>query len=216
MWERPLKAVCAKIFDCCEIPNCNEGPELDPHTMGALPANWAVPRMQSARLRSMTLRKAKQSVNHESTARSLLCRHTQQIDKAAPGPHVYELYSRLNATDAAILAQLRTGKSRLNSHLGRFDAAPSVECDECGEPETVEHFLIRCRKWTAQRRLLARQAGELAANVAPLLGGWDDYRYRRGRLLCGPKEKWKPNHQLVAATITFVKATGRLCQSTHT
>lgn len=167
------------------------------------------------RLRYMTLRKAKQSANQENTARSLLCRHTQHIDKTAPGPHVYELYSRLNATDAAILAQLRTGKSRLNSYLGRFGAAPSVECDECGGPETVEHFLIRCRKWTGQRRLLARQAGELAANVAPLLGGWDDYRDRRGRLVCGPKEKWKADHQLVAATITFVKATERLYQPTH-
>lgn len=46
----------------------------------------------------------------------------------------------------------------------------------CGVRESVENFLIRCRRWITERRILAQRAGPFAAIVAPLVGGWDDYR----------------------------------------
>ena len=141
-----------------------------------------------------------------------LCRHIRQIDKAAPGKHTRKLYDNLKAEDAAILAQLRTGKCRLNQYLADIKIVDSPNCTACGTPETVEHFLLNCKKWQKQRHALAQKAGRYAANVAPLLGGWDDYKDSRGRLLCGPKEKWKPDLNLVYATIAFAKDTGRLSQ----
>ena len=102
----------------------------------------SLPTQQMAQLRSTALRKARETTESLYAQRSSLCRHTREIDKAAPGPHVYSLYSRLDSRDAGILAQLRTGKNRLNSYLGRIGAVPSINCDEYGVPKIVEHFII--------------------------------------------------------------------------
>ena len=44
-------------------------------------------------------------------------RYTKQLDRAFPGNHTRKLHDNLKREDAQILAQLRTGKNRLNSAL---------------------------------------------------------------------------------------------------
>ena len=62
------------------------------------------------------------------------------MDQALPGDHVRKLYDKLSKTEANLLAQLRTGKNRLNSDLARINAVESEMC-ACGrEAETVRHF----------------------------------------------------------------------------
>ncbi len=81
----------------------------------------------------------------------LVGKFTQSIDCALPGKHTRLLYDSLSKPQAALLAQLRTGKSRLNDYLAKINA---VESDECGcgtGRETVRHFLFHCTRWATHR-----------------------------------------------------------------
>jgi hypothetical protein len=92
--------------------------------------------------------------SHVATGKSLpenVGKHAKRVDAALPGKHTRQLYDRLPRKEASVLAQLRTGMARLNGYLYRINAAETDQC-ACGQAkETVEHFLFRCRKWTAHR-----------------------------------------------------------------
>ncbi|KAJ6611353.1 hypothetical protein B0H10DRAFT_1809644 [Mycena sp. CBHHK59/15] len=51
---------------------------------------------------------------------------------------------------------MRTGHVGLNAYLARFGAVDSSLCPACREPETVNHFLLTCRRFTGQRDVLRR------------------------------------------------------------
>jgi ribonuclease HI len=80
-------------------------------------------------------------------------KHLQKIDKALPGKHTTKLYSALNRTAAAILVQLRTNVSRLNTYLSKINIADTDRC-ECGMTETVPHFLFLCPRWRNERQTI--------------------------------------------------------------
>jgi hypothetical protein len=44
----------------------------------------------------------------------------------------------------------------------------------------------------------------------PLLGGLGPKKNNKGQLVDGPKEKWRPDLEVVKATIRFLEQTGRL------
>ena len=48
------------------------------------------------------------------------------------------------------LARLRLGHCKLNGHCSRLDSSVSPLCD-CGQPETVSHFLMDCPRYQLQR-----------------------------------------------------------------
>ena len=102
--------------------------------------------------------------------------------------------------EASVLAQLRTGMARLNVYLHRIKAASTDQC-ECGQArETVDHFLFRCRRWTAHRVEMLQCTDTSRGNISFYLGGkspTDD-------------KNWAPNMNAVRATIRFAIATGRL------
>lgn len=61
------------------------------------------------------------------------------------------------------------------------------------------------------RAELQAAAGARWGDVPFMLGGWSQRRDERtGRLLDGPREKWKPNIEVVKATIRFLQGTQRL------
>jgi len=119
------------------------------------------------------------------------------------------MYDRLSAEEAAILIQLRTFKCKLNGYLATIDAATSDLC-ECGQPETVRHFLIECPRWDTERQGLKQAGGAKWTDLSFLLGGWNDRTNPGGTYIAGPREKWKHDQKVVAATIAFAKSTGRL------
>jgi hypothetical protein len=94
--------------------------------------------------------------------------------------------------------------ARLNGYLYQIRAAPTDECP-CGQvKETVEHFLFRCVKWTAQRKEMMSQCVEdKRGNLSFHLGG----------KAVSDGQKWAPNMEAVGATIRFAIATGRLEQT---
>ncbi|KIJ31509.1 hypothetical protein M422DRAFT_214246, partial [Sphaerobolus stellatus SS14] len=67
------------------------------------------------------------------------------------------------------ITQLRTGHVALNSFLKKCKAVPLALCPHCKQSETVVHYLIFCKKYTAQRRTLRREAGRAASSVSRLL-----------------------------------------------
>ncbi|KAI8402318.1 hypothetical protein FOFC_17625 [Fusarium oxysporum] len=130
-------------------------------------------------------------------------RHSKKVDLALPGKHTRLLYNQLSWKEASVLAQLRTGMARLNGYLYQIRAAPTDECP-CGQAkETVEHFLFRCVKWTAQHKeMMSQRVEEKRGNLCFHLGG----------KAASDGQKWAPNREAVRATIRFAIATGRLEQ----
>jgi hypothetical protein len=126
--------------------------------------------------------------------------HLRRIDTALPGPHTRLLYNSMKRKQASVLAQLRTGMSRLNNYLFRINAAETDQCT-CGQgTETVEHFLLWCRQWDVQRQRLLQTVGPRRGNLSFFLGGkatTDD-------------KNWAPNMEAVQASIKFAIDTGRL------
>lgn len=95
-------------------------------------------------------------------------------------------------------AQNRHGKTQRLSPPNRV--APSDQC-ACGQArETVEHFLFRCRKWTAYRTEMLRCTDTHRGNVSFYLGGKSP----------SDGNDWTPNLEAVRATIRFAMITGRL------
>ncbi|KAJ7153407.1 hypothetical protein C8R43DRAFT_828743, partial [Mycena crocata] len=56
-------------------------------------------------------------------------------------------YEDLHRSQCSIITQMRTGHVGLNAYLARFGAVDSSLCPMCREPETVNHFLLACRRF---------------------------------------------------------------------
>lgn len=79
------------------------------------------------------------------------CGYVKRVDAVLPGKHTRQLYDRLLWKEASALGQIRTGMARLNGYFYRINAAEKDRCACEQAKKTVEHFLFRCRKWTAHR-----------------------------------------------------------------
>ena len=74
------------------------------------------------------------------------------------------------------MARLRLGHSRLKSHLYRLNLEDSPNCNHCGIPETINHFLIHCHRYYNERCILLNKLRLLGISTRPvdpliLLGG---------------------------------------------
>lgn len=162
--------------------------------------------------RKITLRESqKPDKNSQEKKRAhfqslIVARHLRKLDAALPGRHTRKLYDRLNRADAAILAQLRGGYCKLNSYLYNIGQTDSQLC-ECGQKETVEHFLLVCPRWAQQRQHYWSREERRDLTVAKMCGAYSSQE------LDGPIEKWQPDMQIVRDTILFVQDTGRLSAS---
>lgn len=160
----------------------------------------ALPQERVPRMKSTTLNIARSQAVPCGEIPENIGRHAKRVDAALPGKHTRLLYDRLTWKEATVLAQLRTGMARLNGYLNQINVAETDQCD-CGQArETAEHFLFRCRKWTAHRTELLQCTQTHRGNISFALGGKqppDD-------------QNWTPNLEAVRASIRFAIATGRL------
>lgn len=127
-------------------------------------------------------------------------RHAKRVDAALPGKHTRQLYDQLSWKEASVLAQLRTGMARLNGYLYRINVAQTDQCARGHAKETVEHFLFRCRNWTAHRTNMLQCASTHRGNISFFLGGKSP----------SDTQNWAPNSEAVRTSIRFAFATGRL------
>ena len=60
----------------------------------------------------------------------------------------------------SVVAQLRTGYARLNEYMNKSNIAESDMC-QCGEIESVKHYLIECEMYENGREQLRRKMFEI-------------------------------------------------------
>jgi ribonuclease HI len=159
-----------------------------------------LPQCQSHRTKSTTINIAKAMQREKRTLTEEVGRYTREMDTALPGKHTRTIYDALKRREANILAQLRTGMSRLNGYLHRIGVVESDQC-ACGQAtETVKHFLFRCTRWDAYRTQMLERTGTRRGNLSFYLGG---------KAPSDP-ERWTPNMDAIRATIKYAMASGRL------
>jgi ribonuclease HI len=78
----------------------------------------------------------------------------QQFDPTPPGRRVQRIYQGLSRPAGSLLTQLRSGHVGLNPYLARIRLVDSPLCPHCTTLETVEHYLLGCRKYTHERHQL--------------------------------------------------------------
>ena len=160
----------------------------------------ATPQIQTPRVQSTTLNVARSKLGTSRCLPEKVGKHSKRVDAALPRKHTRQLYDKLAWKEASVLAQLRTGMARLNVYLHRIKATATDQCT-CGQArETVEHFLFRCRQWTAHRAEMLRCTDTDRSNISFYLGGKSP----------SDNKGWTPNMKAVRATIQFAMATGRL------
>jgi ribonuclease HI len=174
----------------------------------------AQPRQGSKLLKTAAIQLAKQLPLVDYFHKSPTGRFSKELDRALPGHHTRKLYDKRSKGEAAVLAQLRTGKSRLNSSLVKIKAVDTDQC-ECVERETVQHFLFYCPRWEPMRSEFRRTAGQRWGDTSFVLGGWSGRRLPNGRWLDGELSSWKPDLKTVRAMIDFAMRTGRLDPNTE-
>jgi ribonuclease HI len=82
------------------------------------------------------------------------------LDSALPGNHTQSLYDNRLYKEAAVLYQLRTGKSRLHNYLAKIQEVKSSQCEYTSNTnKTVRHFLFECPQWCQHRGELRKVAG---------------------------------------------------------
>lgn len=151
-------------------------------------------------MKSTTLNLTRSQAVPRNTLPADVGKHAKRVDAALPGKHTRLLYDRLSWKEATVLAQLRKGMARLNGYLYRINAAATDQCAYGQAKETVEHFLFRCRKWTAHRTEMLQYTDIHRGNLSFYLGGKSP----------SDDQKWTPNLEAVRASIRFAIATGRL------
>jgi hypothetical protein len=157
---------------------------------------------QTPSAKSTVLCLAKQE--HEGKLIEGVGEYTRKLDTALPGKHTRLLYNGFKRTEACILAQLRTGMSRLNGFLYRINAAETDLC-ACGQAkETIEHFLFRCSRWDQHREAMLRQSNSKPGSLSYFLGG----------KAASDPSSWKPSLLEVRATVQYAISTGRLAFDT--
>ena len=67
---------------------------------------------------------------------------------------------------STIIFRLCTGHCHLNHHVSRIGLLPDGFCDQCEIPETVEHVIEVCSKFSEARRRLKHAVADLGINFS--------------------------------------------------
>ena len=172
---------------------------------------WFMGRFRSVVLGSLKrIQPAAQSSLQWTTGRRL-----REVDSALPGRHVRALYDTLTRLEAHVLAQLRTGHSKLRDFLTRIGAETSDQC-ECGQgKEDRRHFLFHCPRYEHLRGDMITKAGQRYGDLSYMLGGRSSHQNADGSSRDGPVEKWKADLTVVRTVIKFALSTERLSPQTQ-
>ena len=105
-------------------------------------------------------------------------------------------------TNQRTLLQLQSGHTSLRDHLHRLGCKEDPLCN-CGEPETLEHFLIHCPKYESTREALVSniylQTGIRMSAITPQL-----------LLTSGKEDPWKDNRRVIITELDkFITESGR-------
>ena len=93
-----------------------------------------------------------------------------------------------------LLTRLRTGHVQLNAYLHRFNLSETDQCSFCQEVESIEHYLLKCYKYSASRMLLEHEINKAGGEMtlSCLLGG---------------DSHGKKQFKILKATVNYIKST---------
>lgn len=94
---------------------------------------------------------------------------------------------------ATTIAQLCAGHLPLSSFLHRIKATNDPNCQSCRQPETVEHYLMLCKNYVPQRKLLFEQLHRL-------------HLHRRTQAILTNPRAFKPLVEYISSTERFAQA----------
>ena len=103
----------------------------------------------------------------KGTGTSNVLRRITRRTGVKAGPKLYNTLHSRNVV--ATLIRLRTGHCGLKQYLHRFKKADTPHCECRQGKETVEHYLLECRKYTREREELLRNVGPGRMRVEKLL-----------------------------------------------
>jgi len=104
-----------------------------------------------------------------------------------------------------VLNRLRLGSAALNVHLSKIGVHHTEMCESCDEPETVEHYLLHCSKYSAHRQKMLQNLQKIhwEANLGT--------RRPTLRILLNNRKKPKSVSELIIKnTLQYVEETERL------
>ena len=119
----------------------------------------------------------------------------------------------IHCEDLRFLYQLRVGLSPLKAHKFRhkFIDTPSDVCTCRSGSESTTHFLLCCPIFNAHRERLM----ELVQPIGELIPNFDDLDLSE-ILLYGSKElSQAQNHEILKATLTYIRETGRFSRESE-
>lgn len=107
----------------------------------------------------MTIKQAAQHTWTTQWQNSKYGKRLRQFDPTPPGRQTQRLYKSLSRPAGSLLTQLRRNHVGLIPYIARARLVDSPLCPHCNTRETVEHFLLGCRKYTHERHELRLAIG---------------------------------------------------------
>jgi ribonuclease HI len=95
--------------------------------------------------------------------------YTWKLDGALLGSHVATVYNALSAEEASILAQCRTGHSRLKSDLYRMILVDSAGCECRATREIINHVIYECPLLREDRQIAIEAVGHRWRDLSYIL-----------------------------------------------
>ena len=188
-WSVVAVAGCfAFAAAACENPALVSIPEGKASTLEQMLAAQA--QVKTYQAKSTVWNKEMSAAAEERRLPSHVGKYSREVDVALPGKHTTKLYNQLKRDEASILAQLRTGATRLNSYLHKIGRAESDLCPCGSTSETIKHFLFRCSLWNQQRLRLFKDTSPRNGNLSYCV---------RGKTPADSPE-WAPDMKAVRAT----------------
>ena len=92
-----------------------------------------------------------------------------RCDREEKGRHLYHIQKSIKATrvgswirrEETVLTRLRLGHTALNKTLKMKGKHQTGLCEGCGEEESVEHVVVRCKAHETQRELMRKNLKEM-------------------------------------------------------
>ncbi len=119
----------------------------------------------------------------KAEVKSIIWEKTNQIwqerwDREEKGRHLYQIQKSVkiirlgggHRREETVMTRLRLGHGALNKSLKMIGKHETGLCEWCQEEESVEHIIIRCRRYEVQRVIMRNNLRELGVQELTLKG----------------------------------------------
>ncbi|XP_045198655.2 uncharacterized protein LOC123552970 [Mercenaria mercenaria] len=98
----------------------------------------------------------KEKIKEKWNNKYSLSENVENIQEVYQQAGVRSLVGEENRETFCMINQLLSGHTRLNAHWSKIDSTKSAMCCQCKVPETAQHYIFSCARFTKQRETLER------------------------------------------------------------